>query len=89
MKSAGRNAQQLFRANWKNLYMSNLQTKAQEKASDLTEDFTAGVFHNFWRIAQEEGGLMNRECGIQCATQICRTNEARGPPFVMYDPSTW
>ena len=43
------------------------------------------VYKNYWKMVEAEGGLMNKEFGMQVATNIATCFERRGPPFVMYD----
>ena len=55
--------------------------------NDVTTEFKKGTLNTIWKIAEAEGGLMDRATGIRCATNWCSSCAKRGPPLVMWDPS--
>ena len=50
--------------------------------------FKDGQYKKFWQIAQDEGGLMNKEFGIMCAMNYCKMCEQKGNGAVTYDGGT-
>ena len=48
--------------------LKNLSAVMKDVVSATTEDRTVGTYRNFWVIAEKEGGLMDRDTGIQVAT---------------------
>ena len=65
--------------------LTHCKTKQEHVSTAANSDQVIGTFRNYWVIAEKEGGLMNKEYGMQCATNICTGCEARGVPFVMWD----
>ena len=59
-----------------------------QKTEEANKTFKSGLLKNFWKIAESEGGLMDRDTGIRCSRNICKRNEARGFPFAQWDPES-
>ena len=74
-----------FRNMTMGLKLGSCDAKIVESRGLTTSTFKNAIFKSFWRIAQDEGGLMDREAGIRVATSWCRGCEKVGPPLMMYD----
>ena len=78
------------RDKWKHSRLKNGAAKMQQEDTDEQADWKVGTYKHFWRIAQDEGGLMDKEFGVKRAKNYCGFCEKKknGEGAVVYDPGT-
>ena len=74
-KLGGHKSQQAFLDGWKSLKLvkGTERAQAQDTSSHTKSDVNQIRYGNYWKIAEWEGGLMNKEFGMHCADNICST----------------
>ena len=66
-----------FRLSVLSAKVKNVGGKLAKSSSQKTNWWNHGAYRTFWKIAELEGGLMDREFGIKVATSICFSCEKR------------
>ena len=75
-----------YREDWEKKHLKNVKGMQREVTSDKKEHIEQGWYQVFAMVVQDQGGLIDRERGIRRASNIARALEARGPPWVMWNP---
>ena len=86
IKGAGsQGRKQSFRELIASQRLKNLTASTTSITTHSDTDTTVGTYQTFWKIAQDEGGLMDKEFGMRIATNICSACERKGPPACLWD----
>ena len=84
-KKQSRKAQADYRAAVMATKTSNVTGTISKDVGEKTVKLKSGRYLNFWKLVEAEGGLVNREFGIEVATNIATACEKKGPPLIMWD----
>ena len=81
-------AKKQYLDNWNDLRLTNGKATATKEESHSREDIAVGRCLGYWKIAEEEGGLLDKESGMYAADNWVDMCEKKEAPLTMYDRGT-
>ena len=87
-KGPGSNARKkAMRDTWHAASLKNGTAKMEDVKQEEHADNKIGTYLNIYAIAQKEGGLIDKETGMRCATNWAAHCEKKGGICSVYDPA--